>query len=200
MALAFGPLILLTIVGAAVFGGFDPRKKKKTTAVPSNGEAPKVVECAHIIDISTDGTQVSVDAGAWQPGEDFFLGAEAVAIARPIVSFVVCKHDAHTMNVIRELCDQLPNVEFYGMYFDRMAPGPGRDAAVIQCAKRNSIVEFAVSFPVDAETVREYTGENIPELNYLPGGNLANVIATVMTAAAGDPHANAYELYTGADF
>lgn len=203
MAFALGPVLLLTVVGAAVFGGLDVRKKKKNGA-KGNGALPNgdtqpndeqqltTVPCAHVLDVNGDESMVSVDGGPWvATGTMDDFDTMSFKQGKPIVLFLMCEPDPLALQALDNLCVQQPGVEFYGAYTHRIPAGPVRQRAVEECGQRNMLVGFSVSTP-SADGVRSYDFMDIPELGYHPGGNIAQVFANVLAAAAGvdDPRSD----------
>lgn len=207
MAMALGPILLFAVIGGAILGGLDPRKKKKngTPPPPLNGgngngglpdEAADTAACAHTLDMSADGSQASIDGGPWISSDDPSIDIEYLALTqnRPMVAFVMCEPDPATLQAIDQLCVQRPDITFYGIYVHRMSNAQLRQEGEIQCAQMNMLAGFGVAAPIDANHVRAYAFRNIPELRLAPGGNIANVFANVLAAAAGaeDPRAEVW--------
>ncbi len=204
MALPLGPILLLAVVGGALFGGLDPRKKKKKNGalpppLPTNGEAPEeqVVTCARLMDINADASMISID-GQMMPAEaadDFDVWA--LQEGKPVVTFVVCEPDPIALQAIQQLCMQRPEIAFYGAYVYRIPDGPAKMQATQQCVAANSLVSFLVSTPmsIDEGWVRQYSSSEIPELNLQPGGNIADVFAAVLAAANGVDDPRAFDIF-----
>ncbi len=207
MAIALGPLLLVTVVGAAVFGGLDVRKKKKKNGgvpasvnggEPPNGVEPEsqIVTCAHVIDVNADGSFMAIDGSGWFPSKEM---AEFPLLAlqeqKPIVAFFMCEADPMVLQALEDLCMQQPGIEFFGVYIHRFPDGPIYQNAMDRCLQENSLVNFGISTPISATQVRTYSSDDIPELNFQPGGNIAQVFANVLAATAGtaDPRSEIWE-------
>jgi hypothetical protein len=204
MALPLGPILLMTVVGAAVFGGLDTRKKKKNGVQPPvNGIQPDdemllTVSCAHIVDTKADGSMVSTDGGPWVDINALVVDPTYMAIQsnKPVVTFVVCEPDPIALQAIDQLCVQQPQIEFYGVYIHRIPAGAVKQHAEGMCVEQNALVAFAVNIPLGGGRARTYSSDDIPELLLHPGGNIANVFANVLAAAAGteDPRSTIWTL------
>jgi hypothetical protein len=188
MALAFGPVILLAVVGSAVFAGLDMRKKKsKNGAASGNGangtSQYDVVPCAHVIDLSDDGERASLDGGEWQEAEvldDFW--AWAVEFQRPQVSFLVCQSNPQVLSLIDQLCRQNPQVDFYGVYADRLR-GEAFQAITATCG--GSAVAFNITTPLNDTDIRYYHWADVAGLRATSAQEMANAIATIVAALQG---------------
>lgn len=192
MALPFGPVLLLAVVVGAAAAGLDMRKKKKkngaTNGANGGGAIYDVVPCAHVLDMSADGEQASLDGGAWQSSEaldDFPIWA--VEFQRPQILFSFCQSDPQLLQILNQLCSQRDDADFYGVYVDRLT-GPMREAAIDLCVEKGIAVRFQVVTPVSDTVVREY------KLMYHPGDNISQAIATLVAFMAGVDHPDMEEV------
>lgn len=203
MAFALGPILLLTVVGAAVFGGLDVRKKRKKNGVPSidNGVPPPtldVVPCAHVIDVNADGSMFSLDGGPWVAVASFPEPPEiALQNQAPTVMFGLCTPDPLALRVINDLCAQQSGIQFYGAYVYRVPDGSAKQGVLQLCAQRNIITEFTIFTPMGGNVVRVYESDAIPELRYHSGDDIAQVFVAILSAAAGADHPEAYDVEVG---
>lgn len=205
MALPLGPILLLAVVGGAVFAGLDVRKKKKNgkpvigNDIPASGN--DIVTCAHVIDFKADMKQASLDGGAWQSAEELDNQPEwAVLRQRPQVLFIVCDPDPTVIQLLEQFCTQSPAIDFYGVYVHRL-PSVVRPQAVAECQQRNALVGFVVNVPTGGVGGREYNSDYIPELLLQRGGNATEVLSKVLLFAQGVDHPGAedYELVGGGE-
>lgn len=180
MALPFAAIALPVLIGVAVFAGFDPRKKKDKPV--ANGEPPapdeSQIRCAHTYKLRDDNQAISVDGGPWMSEAQWIDEIYARTVDHPVVSFMLCSPDTVTLDAFEQLCAQMPEVEFFGVYPDQLG-GQARDQLEVLCNQLGAVALATVNRMTDGVPT-SYHGLMNDELILRPGDNIAEFFATIV--------------------
>lgn len=197
--LSLGTFALIAVVGAALFGGFDPRKKKKNGAAqpePTPEAVPQdtLIDCASIVDFNADGSRVSIDGNPSIPVETYYQNIEddVLQLQAPVVMVTMCQPDPVLLDVMEELCEQRPDIVFLATYVYRLEPGPLLDQVIPICQSGMVAMAQVIMSP-EPGVLRMYPSEAVAELQLREGGDIAQFVANLIAFADGAPHESMVE-------
>lgn len=190
--LSIGTFALIAVVGAAIFGGFDPRSKKKeinggAEPDPIPSDPDELLDCAALVDWNANGTQVTLDGGPSVPADVFVqdLVTDVGTSGNPVILLFLWHPDPLVLGVVEELCVQRPEITFMASYVARLELGILRTEA----DQREDMVASATVFSsTEPGLAAIYDPSSIPELELHVGDDVALWVATLLSFTEGAHH------------